>query len=178
MAGRCRRRRCQTTFPGPDALGMAVTARGGEVAGVESSWEPLKRECLQGRVFATRADARRTVSAGSTGTTRPGCAPASTAPQPSSDITIRPPNGEMAIVQFAWVAARRLLSRLRDGGAGARGDDDPAGDAIRLQSASSESLTEGRRADIGGAMEMVEILSCRPAMPGYDIVDPQVPLPR
>jgi transposase InsO family protein len=165
MAGRCRRRRCQTTFPGPDgyvipdlvgrcfepgapdtawcqdityiptgegwlylasvldlgsrrllgysmadhmrtelvldALGMAVTARGGHVAGVighadrgsqytsndylefcqlhqirpsvgrtgvcwdnavaESFWESLKRECLQGRVFATRAEARRTI---------------------------------------------------------------------------------------------------------------------
>jgi putative transposase len=165
MAGRCRRRRCQTTFPGPDgyvipdlvgrcfepgapdtawcqdityiptgegwlylasvldlgsrrllgysmadhmrtelvldALGMAVTARGGHVAGVighadrgsqytsndylefcqlhqirpsvgrtgvcwdnavaESFWESLKRECLQGRVFATRAEARRAI---------------------------------------------------------------------------------------------------------------------
>jgi transposase InsO family protein len=165
MAGRCRRRRCQTTFPGPDgyvipdlvgrcfqpgapdtawcqdityiatgegwlylasvldlgsrrllgysmadhmrtelvldALGMAVTARGGIVAGTiahadrgsqytsndylefcqqhqlrpsvgrtgvcwdnavaESFWESLKRECLQGRVFATRADARRAI---------------------------------------------------------------------------------------------------------------------
>ena len=28
---------------------------------VESFWESLKRECLQGRVFATRADARRAV---------------------------------------------------------------------------------------------------------------------
>jgi putative transposase len=165
MAGRCRRRRCQTTFPGPDrypipdlvgrcfepgapdrawvqdityvptaegwlyvasvldlgsrrllgysmadhmrtelvldALGMAVTARGGAVAGVighadrgsqytsndylefcqrhqlrpsvgrtgvcwdnavaESFWESLKRECVQGRVFATRAEARRAI---------------------------------------------------------------------------------------------------------------------
>ena len=165
MAGRCRRRRCQTTFPGPDgyaipdlvgrcfepgtpdrawcqdityiptgegwlylasvldlgsrrllgysmaehmrtelvldALGMAVAARGGAVAGVvghadrgsqytsndylefcqrhqlrpsvgrtgvcwdnavaESFWESLKRECLHGRVFATRADARRVI---------------------------------------------------------------------------------------------------------------------
>ena len=165
MAGRCRRRRCQTTFPGPDgyvipdlvgrrfepgapdtawvqdityiptgegwlylasvldlgsrrllgysmadhmrtelvldALGMAVAARGGAVAGViahadrgsqytsndylefcqrhqirpsvgrtgvcwdnavaESFWESLKRECLQGRVFATRAEARRAI---------------------------------------------------------------------------------------------------------------------
>jgi transposase InsO family protein len=165
MAGRCRRRRCQTTFPGPDgyhipdlvgrnfepgapdtawcqdityiptaegwlylasvldlgsrrllgysmadhmrtelvldALGMAVTARGGNVAGTaahadrgsqytsndylefcqrhqlrpsvgrtgvcwdnavaESFWESLKRECLQGRVFATRAEARRAI---------------------------------------------------------------------------------------------------------------------
>jgi transposase InsO family protein len=165
MAGRCRRRRCQTTFPGPDgyvipdlvgrcfapgapdrawcqdityiatgegwlylasvldlgsrrllgysmadhmrtelvldALGMAVSARGGHVAGTiahadrgsqytsndylefcqrhqlqpsvgrtgvcwdnavaESFWESLKRECLQGRVFATRADARRAI---------------------------------------------------------------------------------------------------------------------
>jgi putative transposase len=165
MAGRCRRRRCQTTFPGPDgyvipdlvgrsfepgapdtawcqdityiptgegwlylasvldlgsrrllgysmadhmrtelvldALGMAVTARGGHVAGVighadrgsqytsndylefcrlhqirpsvgrtgvcwdnavaESFWESLKRECLQGCVFATRAEARRAI---------------------------------------------------------------------------------------------------------------------
>ena len=165
MAGRCRRRRCQTTFPSPDgyvipdlvgrrfepgapdtawcqdityiptgegwlylasvldlgsrrllgysmadhmrtelvldALGMAVTARGGHVAGVighadrgsqytsndylqfcqlhqirpsvgrtgvcwdnavaESFWESLKRECLQGRVFATRAEARRAI---------------------------------------------------------------------------------------------------------------------
>jgi putative transposase len=165
MAGRCRRRRCQTTFPGPDgyvipdlvgrcfqpgapdtawcqdityiatgegwlylasvldlgsrrllgysmadhmrtelvldALGMAVTARGGTVAGTiahadrgsqytsndylefcqhhqlrpsvgrtgvcwdnavaESFWESLKRECLQGRVFATRAEARRAI---------------------------------------------------------------------------------------------------------------------
>jgi transposase InsO family protein len=165
MAGRHRRRRCQTTFPGPDgyvipdlversfepgapdrawaqdityvatgegwlylasvldlgsrrllgysmadhmrtelvldALGMAVAARGGRtaIAGViahadrgsqytsndylefcqrhqlrpsvgrtgvcwdnavaESFWESLKRECLQGRVFATRAEARR-----------------------------------------------------------------------------------------------------------------------
>jgi transposase InsO family protein len=165
MAGRCRRRRCQTTFPGPDsyhipdlvgrcfepgapdtawcqdityvptgegwlyvasvldlgsrrllgysmadhmrtelvvdALAMAVAARGGAVAGVighadrgsqytsndylefcqrhqirpsvgrtgvcwdnavaESFWESLKRECLQGRVFATRAEARRAI---------------------------------------------------------------------------------------------------------------------
>ena len=165
MAGRCRRRRCQTTFPGPDgyhipdligrcfapgapdrawvqdityiptcegwlylasvldlgsrrllgysmadhmrtelvtdALGMAVDARGGAVAGTiahadrgsqytsndylefcqrhqlrpsvgrtgvcwdnavaESVWESLKRECLQGRVFATRAEARRAI---------------------------------------------------------------------------------------------------------------------
>ncbi|MFT3851352.1 MAG: IS3 family transposase [Ilumatobacteraceae bacterium] len=164
MAGRFRRRRCQTTFPGPDgyvipdlvergfapgapdrawcqdityiatgegwlylasvldlgsrrlvgysmadhmrtelvtdALSMAVAARGG-VSGViahadrgsqytsndylsfcadnrlrpsvgrtgvcwdnavaESFWESLKRECVQGRVFATRADARRTI---------------------------------------------------------------------------------------------------------------------
>jgi len=28
---------------------------------VESFWESLKRECLQGRVFATRADARRAI---------------------------------------------------------------------------------------------------------------------
>ena len=165
MAGRCRRRRCQTTFPGPDgyiipdlvgrrfepgapdvawvqdityiatgegwlylasvldlgsrrllgysmadhmrtelvldALTMAVAARGGAVAGVighadrgsqytsndylkfcqlhqirpsvgrtgvcwdnavaESFWESLKRECIQGRVFATRAEARRAI---------------------------------------------------------------------------------------------------------------------
>jgi putative transposase len=165
MAGRCRRRRCQTTFPGPDgyvipdlvgrcfapgapdrawcqdityvptgegwlyvaseldlgsrrllgysmadhmrtelvldALGMAVAARGGAVAEVighadrgsqytsndylefcqrhqirpsvgrtgvcwddavaESFWESLKRECLQGRLFATRAEARRAI---------------------------------------------------------------------------------------------------------------------
>jgi transposase InsO family protein len=165
MAGRCRRRRCQTTFPGPDgyvipdlvgrdfapgapdrawcqdityiatgegwlylasvldlgsrrllgysmadhmrtelvldALGMAVAARGGNVAGTaahadrgsqytsndylefcqqhqlrpsvgrtgvcwdnavaESFWESLKRECIQGRVFATRAEARRAI---------------------------------------------------------------------------------------------------------------------
>jgi len=165
MAGRCRRRRCQTTFPGPDgyhipdlvgrrfepgppdgawvqdityiptgegwlylasvldlgsrrlvgysmaehmrtelvldALGMAVAARGGVVAGVighadrgsqytsndylefcrthqirpsvgrtgvcwdnavaESFWESLKRECLQDRLFATRAEARRAI---------------------------------------------------------------------------------------------------------------------
>jgi putative transposase len=165
MAGRCRRRRCQTTFPGPDgyhipdligrcfqpgapdvawvqdityiptgegwlylasvldlgsrrllgysmadhmrtelvldALGMAIAARGGHVAGIighadrgsqytsndylefcqrhqlrpsvgrtgvcwdnavaESFWESLKRECLHGRVFATRADARRAI---------------------------------------------------------------------------------------------------------------------
>src|SRR5262249_61221063 len=27
----------------------------------ESFWEPLKRECLQGRVFATRAEARRAI---------------------------------------------------------------------------------------------------------------------
>ncbi len=27
----------------------------------ESFWESLKRECLQGRVFATRADARRAI---------------------------------------------------------------------------------------------------------------------
>jgi putative transposase len=84
-----------------DALGMAVAARAGRVAGVighadrgsqytsndyldfcqayqlrpsvgrtgicfdnavaESFWESLKRECLQGRVFATRADARRAI---------------------------------------------------------------------------------------------------------------------
>ena len=165
MAGRCRRRRCQTTFPGPDgyvipdlvgrrfepgapdaawvqdityiatgegwlylasvldlgsrrllgysmadhmrtelvldALGMAVAARGGAVAGTiahadrgsqytsndylefcqphqlrpsvgrtgvcwdnavaESFWESLKRECVQGRIFATRAEARRAI---------------------------------------------------------------------------------------------------------------------
>lgn len=165
MAGRCRRRRCQTTFPGPDgyqipdliqrgfapgapdqawcqdityiptgegwlylasvldlgsrrllgysmadhirtelvldALDMAVAARNGAVADViahadrgaqytsndylefcrtrqmrpsvgrtgvcwdnavaESFWESLKRECLQGRVFATRAEARRKI---------------------------------------------------------------------------------------------------------------------
>ena len=165
MAGRCRRRRCQTTFPGPDgyvipdlvgrcfepgapdsawvqdityvptgegwlyvasvldlgsrrllgysmaghmrtelvldALGMAVTARAGAVSGIishadrgsqytsndylefcrrhqlrpsvgrtgvcwdnavaESFWESLKRECIQGRVFATRAEARRAI---------------------------------------------------------------------------------------------------------------------
>jgi len=167
MAGRCRRRRCRTTIPGPDgfeipdlvgrrfapgapdvawaqdityiptgegwlylasvldlgsrrllgysmaehmrtelvldALGMAVAARGGDqsVTGViahadrgsqytsndylefcqerqlrpsvgrtgmcwdnavaESFWESLKRECLQGRVFATRAEARRAI---------------------------------------------------------------------------------------------------------------------
>ena len=165
MAGRFRRRRCRTTFPGPDgyvipdlvgrlfdpgapnqawcqdityiatgegwlylasvldlgsrrllgysmadhmrtelvldALAMAVTARAGDVAGViahadrgtqytsndyldyclahqlrpsvgrtgvcwdnavaESFWESLKRECIQDRVFATRADARRAI---------------------------------------------------------------------------------------------------------------------
>jgi putative transposase len=167
MAGRCRRRTCQTTFPGPDgyqipdlvgrrfapgapnvawcqdityiatgegwlylasvldlgsrrllgysmaehmrtelvtdALSMAIAGRGGaeRVAGViahadrgtqytsndyidycherqlrpsvgrtgvcwdnavaESFWESLKRECVQGRVFATRADARRAI---------------------------------------------------------------------------------------------------------------------
>lgn len=167
MAGRCRRRRCLTTIPGPDgyeipdlvgrrfepgkpdvawaqdityiptgegwlylasvldlgsrrllgysmadhmrtelvldALGMAVAARGGDgaVAGIithadrgsqytsndylefcgdrqlrpsvgrtgvcwdnavaESFWESLKRECLQGRIFATRAEARRAI---------------------------------------------------------------------------------------------------------------------
>lgn len=169
MAGRCHRRRCRTTFPGPDgyqipdlvgrrfdpgrpdvawcqdityiptgegwlflasvldlgsrrmlgysmaehmrtdlvldALAMAVTARGGDhaVHGVivhadrgsqytsndyldycldqqrqlrpsvgrtgvcwdnavaESFWESLKRECIQGRVFATRAEARRAI---------------------------------------------------------------------------------------------------------------------
>jgi transposase InsO family protein len=167
MAGRCRRRTCRTTFPGPDsyqipdligrrfapgapnvawcqdityiatgegwlylasvldlgsrrllgysmaehmrtelvtgALSMAIAARGGaeRVAGViahadrgtqytsndyidycherqlrpsvgrtgvcwdnavaESFWESLKRECVQGRVFATRADARRAI---------------------------------------------------------------------------------------------------------------------
>ena len=84
-----------------DALGMAVTARGGYAAGVighadrgsqytsndyidfclahqmrpsvgrtgicydnavaESFWESLKRECLQGRVFNTRAEARRAI---------------------------------------------------------------------------------------------------------------------
>jgi putative transposase len=84
-----------------DALGMAVTARGGNAAGVighadrgsqytsndyidfclahqmrpsvgrteicydnavaESFWESLKRECLQGRVFNTRAEARRAI---------------------------------------------------------------------------------------------------------------------
>ena len=167
LAGRCRRRKCRTTFPGDDgyvipdlvgrqfapgkpdvawvqdityiptgegwlylasvldlgsrrligysmaehmrtelvldALGMAVTARGGDkaVTGViahadrgsqytandyvdfchdrkmrpsvgktgvcwdnavaESFWESLKRECIQGRIFATRAEARRAV---------------------------------------------------------------------------------------------------------------------
>jgi putative transposase len=165
MAGRCRRRRCQTTFPGPDgyhipdlvgrnfepgapdtawcqdityiatgegwlylasvldlgsrrllgysmadhlrtelvldALAMAVAARSSQVAGViahadrgsqytandylefcqlhqlrpsvgrtgvcwdnavaESFWESLKRECIQGRIFATRAEARRAI---------------------------------------------------------------------------------------------------------------------
>lgn len=167
MAGRFRRRKCRTTFPGPDgyhipdlvgrgfapgrpdvawvqdityiptqegwlymasvldlgsrrllgysmathmrtelvldALGMAIAARGGDeyVAGViahadrgsqytandyvdfcqdrkmrpsvgrtgvcwdnavaESFWESLKRECLQGRIFATRAEARRAI---------------------------------------------------------------------------------------------------------------------
>jgi transposase InsO family protein len=84
-----------------DALGMAVAARGGAVAGIighadrgsqytsndylefcqrhqlrpsvgrtgvcwdnavaESFWESLKRECLQGRVFTTRAEARRAI---------------------------------------------------------------------------------------------------------------------
>jgi len=84
-----------------DALGMAVAARDGTIAGViahadrgsqytsndyidfcqdrkirpsvgrtgvcwdnavaESFWESLKRECLQGRVFATRAEARRAI---------------------------------------------------------------------------------------------------------------------
>ncbi len=84
-----------------DALGMAVTARDGHVAGVithadrgcqytsndyldycqthqlrpsvgrvatcfdnavaESFWASLKRECIQGRVFATRAEARRAI---------------------------------------------------------------------------------------------------------------------
>ena len=165
MAGRCIRRRCRTTFPGPDgytipdlvgraftpgrpdwawcqdityiatgegwlylasvidigsrrmlgysmadhmrtelvidALDMAIAARGGDAAGViahadrgsqytsndyldhcqrhqlrpsvgrtgvcwdnsvaESFWASLKRECLQGRVFATRAEARRKI---------------------------------------------------------------------------------------------------------------------
>jgi transposase InsO family protein len=165
MAGRCIRRRCRTTFPGPDgysipdligrafapggpdrawcqdityiatgegwlylasvidlgsrrmlgysmaehmrtslvidALDMAITARDGNVAGViahadrgsqytsndyldhcqrhqlrpsvgrtgvcwdnavaESFWSSLKRECIQGRVFATRAEARRKI---------------------------------------------------------------------------------------------------------------------
>lgn len=165
MAGRCIRRRCRTTIPGPDgytipdlvgrafqpgqpdwawcqdityiatgegwlylasvldlgsrrllgysmanhmrtelvidALDMAIAARGGDVAGVishadrgsqytsndyldfcqhhqlrpsvgrtgvcwdnsvaESFWASLKRECLQGRVFATRAEARRKI---------------------------------------------------------------------------------------------------------------------
>lgn len=167
MAGRCRRRQCRTTIPGPDgfeipdllgrrfdpgapdaawvqdityiptaegwlylasvldlgsrrllgysmaehmrtelvldALGMAVAARGGDkaVAGIiahadrgsqytsndylefcherqfrpsvgrtgvcwdnavaESFWESLKRECIQGRIFATRAEARRAI---------------------------------------------------------------------------------------------------------------------
>jgi putative transposase len=165
MAGRCIRRRCRTTFPGPDgytipdlvgraftpgrpdwawcqdityiatgegwlylasvidigsrrmlgysmadhmrtelvidALDMAIAARGGDVAGViahadrgsqytsndyldhcqrhqlrpsvgrtgvcwdnsvaESFWASLKRECLQGRLFATRAEARRKI---------------------------------------------------------------------------------------------------------------------
>jgi transposase InsO family protein len=167
MAGRCIRRRCRTTFPGPDgytipdlvgraftpgapdvswcqdityiatgegwlylasvidigsrrllgysmadhmrtelvldALEMAITARAGRLAGViahadrgtqytsndyldhcqrhqlrpsvgrtgvcwdnsvaESFWASLKRECLQGRVFATRAEARRKIFA-------------------------------------------------------------------------------------------------------------------
>ena len=85
----------------PTDGGMAVTARGGDVAGVighadrgsqytsndylefchthqirpsvgrtgvcwdnvvaESFWESLKRECIQARVFATRADARRAI---------------------------------------------------------------------------------------------------------------------
>ena len=84
-----------------DALGMAVAARDGAVAGViahadrgsqytsndyldycqthqlrasvgrvatcfdnavaESFWASLKRECIQGRVFATRAEARRAI---------------------------------------------------------------------------------------------------------------------
>ena len=84
-----------------DALGMAIAARDGNVAGViahadrgsqytsndyldycqthqlrpsvgrvatcfdnavaESFWASLKRECLQGRVFATRAEARREI---------------------------------------------------------------------------------------------------------------------
>jgi transposase InsO family protein len=167
MAGRCRRRKCRTTFPGPDgyfipdlvgrrfdpgapdvawvqdityiatgegwlflasvldlgsrrllgysmaehmrtelvldALAMAIAARGGDdaVAGIishadrgtqytsndyldycherhlrpsvgktgvcwdnavaESFWESLKRECIQGRIFATRAEARRAI---------------------------------------------------------------------------------------------------------------------
>jgi transposase InsO family protein len=37
----------------------------------ESFWSSLKRECIHGQVFATRADARRAISGGSTGTTRP-----------------------------------------------------------------------------------------------------------
>src|SRR5665213_2572834 len=44
-----------------DALGMAAAARGGDNAVAESFWESLKRECLQGRVFATRAEARRAI---------------------------------------------------------------------------------------------------------------------
>ena len=107
-----------------DALGMAVAAHGGAVAGIighadrgsqytsndylefcqrhqirpsvgrtgacwdnavaESFWESLKRECLQGRMFAPTPRPAGRTSAGSTGTTPPGCTPASTASHPSS----------------------------------------------------------------------------------------------
>ena len=70
----------------------------------ESFWESLKRECIQGRVFATRADARRAIfrwinwynttrlhtSLNEHPTHRVGTA------VPSSVITTRPADGEMA----------------------------------------------------------------------------------
>ena len=65
MAGRCIRRRVRTTFPGPDGytipdlVGRVATCFDNAVA--ESFWASLKRECIRGRVFATRAEARRAI---------------------------------------------------------------------------------------------------------------------
>ena len=46
----------------------------------ESFWESLNRECLQGRVFATRAEARRKIFRWMNWSE--GCTPASTTPHP------------------------------------------------------------------------------------------------